>query len=138
MEIGWSEVIIIVILLFISSTIFRRIIRKTYHEFIEAYKAEDNPSNNARQSSTDSSPKNYQDHHNNDDQTSMSMEREEQDPYRILNIHHTSTQSEITSAYRKLAQLYHPDKVAGLAPEYKEIAARNIKIINKSYQTFKK
>jgi uncharacterized membrane protein YhiD involved in acid resistance len=138
MEIGWSEVIIIFILLFISSNIFRRIIRKTYHEFIEAYKVEDNTSNNARQSSTDSSSKNYQKHHNNDDQTYTSIEREEQDPYKILNIHNTSTQSEITSAYRKLAQLYHPDKVAGLAPEYKEIAERKMKNINEAYQTLKK
>ena len=36
-------------------------------------------------------------------------------------------------SYKKLAQMYHPDKVAGLAPEYYEIAETKMKDINAAY-----
>ena len=55
------------------------------------------------------------------------------DPYAVLNIPTNATQDEVTAAYRKLAQMYHPDKVAGLAPEYQEIAQRKMKDINAAY-----
>ena len=41
-----------------------------------------------------------------------------------------ATQDEISASYKKLAQMYHPDKVAGLAPEYYEIAETKMKDIN--------
>jgi hypothetical protein len=56
------------------------------------------------------------------------------DPYVILNISRNSTQDEATAAYRKMAQMYHPDKVAGLAPEYREIAETKMKDINAAYE----
>jgi DnaJ-class molecular chaperone len=40
----------------------------------------------------------------------------------------------ISEAYRSLAQMYHPDKVAGLAPEFHEVAERRMKEINAAYQ----
>ncbi len=33
-----------------------------------------------------------------------------------------------------MAQMYHPDKVAGLAPEYQDIAEKRMKIINAAYE----
>lgn len=56
------------------------------------------------------------------------------DPYVVLNIPRNATQDEISTAYRKLAQMYHPDKVAGLAPEYYEIAETKMKDINAAYE----
>ena len=56
------------------------------------------------------------------------------DPYAVLNIPRNATQDEATSAYRKMAQMYHPDKVAGLAPEYREIADERMKDINAAYE----
>ena len=46
-----------------------------------------------------------------------------------------ATQRRMRSAlsYKKLAQMYHPDKVAGLAPEYYEIAETKMKDINAAY-----
>jgi DnaJ-class molecular chaperone len=40
---------------------------------------------------------------------------------------------ELSAAYRNLAQMYHPDKVAGLAPEFQELADRRMKEINAAY-----
>ena len=44
---------------------------------------------------------------------------------------------EIKIAYRKMASLYHPDKVAHLAPEFREMADNKMKEINTAYGTFK-
>ena len=55
------------------------------------------------------------------------------DPYVVLNVPRTATQDEITAAYKKLAQMYHPDKVAGLAPEYYAIAEQKMREINAAY-----
>jgi DnaJ-class molecular chaperone len=41
-----------------------------------------------------------------------------------------ATESEISAAYRHLAQMYHPDKVAGLAPEFQMLADTRMKEIN--------
>jgi DnaJ-domain-containing protein 1 len=55
------------------------------------------------------------------------------DPYIVLNVPRNATQDEISASYKKLAQMYHPDKVAGLAPEYYEIAEIKMKDINAAY-----
>jgi DnaJ-domain-containing protein 1 len=61
----------------------------------------------------------------------------EEDPYRVLEIDSRATEEEWTAAYRKMALKYHPDRVAGLAPEYREIAERKMKRINAAYQQLK-
>mmetsp|Transcript_887 Transcript_887/g.1414 ORF Transcript_887/g.1414 Transcript_887/m.1414 type:complete len:298 (+) Transcript_887:279-1172(+) len=40
----------------------------------------------------------------------MSYNEEEEDPYKILNVPHDATPSQIKSSYRKLALKHHPDK----------------------------
>ena len=59
------------------------------------------------------------------------------DPYAVLNVAPDATPVEVTAAYRKMAQMYHPDKVAGLAPEFREIADRKMKEINAAYAQIK-
>jgi hypothetical protein len=59
-------------------------------------------------------------------------------PYEILGVKAAASMEEITSAYRKLAQENHPDKVAGLAPEFRELAESRMKIINAAYEQLKR
>ncbi len=60
------------------------------------------------------------------------------DPYVILGVSHVASKEEITAAYRKMAQLYHPDKVANLAPEFKDLAEKRMKAINTAYDELKR
>lgn len=62
----------------------------------------------------------------------------EENAYTVLNIPNNASWEEISSAYKKMAQMYHPDKVAGLAPEYKEIAEKRMKSINAAYEELKR
>jgi hypothetical protein len=45
--------------------------------------------------------------------------------------------AEISAAYHKLAQMYHPDKVAGLAPEFQTLADKRMKEVNAAYELLK-
>ncbi len=58
--------------------------------------------------------------------------------YEILGISIEATSDEINAAYRHMAQMYHPDKVAHLAPEFREIAEDRMKEINAAYGELKK
>jgi DnaJ-domain-containing protein 1 len=58
-------------------------------------------------------------------------------PYEVLGIHISASKEEIRIAYRKMATLYHPDKVAHLAPEFREMADRKMKEINTAYGSIK-
>jgi hypothetical protein len=55
-------------------------------------------------------------------------------PYDILNVSPNAARDEVTAAYRKLAQMNHPDKVAGLAKEFQELAEKRMKAINAAYE----
>jgi hypothetical protein len=55
-------------------------------------------------------------------------------PYEVLNVGRDATREEIVSAYREMCKLYHPDKVAHLAPEFKHIAEARMREINAAYQ----
>ena len=45
---------------------------------------------------------------------------------------------EVTAAYRKLARIHHPDKVAHLAPEVREAEDHRMKEINAAYAELKR
>jgi DnaJ domain/Chloroplast envelope transporter len=59
-------------------------------------------------------------------------------PYEILGIGVSASKEEVRIAYRKMASLYHPDKVAHLAPEFREMADRKMKEINTAYGALKR
>lgn len=62
---------------------------------------------------------------------------EKRDAYEILGLGPGASLNEIVRAYRKLVQEYHPDKVAHLAPEFRDLAERRMKEINEAYEDTK-
>ena len=59
------------------------------------------------------------------------------DPYTILGVDRSATQEEIKKAYRNLVTKYHPDKVAHLGDEFRDIAEKRFKEIQQAYQELK-
>jgi hypothetical protein len=73
-------------------------------------------------------------------QTKASSTREEM-PKRasqVLQVSSSASIEEITAAYHKLAQMYHPDKVAGLGSEFRDLAEQKMKEINAAYDELKR
>ena len=58
---------------------------------------------------------------------------DKRDPYTVLGISPGSNREEIQSAYRKLANQYHPDKVAHLGAEFQALAEKKFKEIQEAY-----
>ncbi len=61
----------------------------------------------------------------------------DKNPYEVLGITKTASIEEIRAAYRQLANQYHPDKVAHLGEEFKVLAEKRFKEIQKAYQELK-
>ena len=59
------------------------------------------------------------------------------DPYRVLGIDRSANPDEIKQAYRQLANRYHPDKVAHLGEEFRQLAEKRFKEIQRAYQELK-
>jgi DnaJ like chaperone protein len=55
------------------------------------------------------------------------------DPYVVLGVSRQASLQEIKSAYRKLANKYHPDKMHDLGEEFKALAEERFKEINAAY-----
>jgi DnaJ-domain-containing protein 1 len=53
--------------------------------------------------------------------------------YEVLEVHPNANISEIKVAYRRKIALYHPDRVAGLGKELRELAETRAKEINAAY-----
>ena len=51
----------------------------------------------------------------------------------LLGVAPSANPSEIAAAYHRLAQQYHPDKVAGLGPEFVVLAEQKMRAINAAY-----
>jgi preprotein translocase subunit Sec63 len=63
---------------------------------------------------------------------------EGKDPYEVLEISSSATDSEIDSAYRRLMAQYHPDKVASAAQEIRDLAEKRASEINAAYDQIQK
>ncbi len=55
-------------------------------------------------------------------------------PYTVLGVDREASPQEIKSAYRKLANKYHPDKVHAMGDEFKALAEKRFKEIQEAYQ----
>jgi hypothetical protein len=60
--------------------------------------------------------------------------QERRDPYETLGLSPPADQEEIRAAYLKLANQYHPDKVAHLGEEFQALAEKRFKEIQQAYQ----
>jgi len=56
------------------------------------------------------------------------------DPFTVLGVARTATFEEIKQAYRTKMREYHPDKVASLGAELRELAERKAKQINEAFE----
>ncbi len=61
-----------------------------------------------------------------------------EDPHTLLGVRRTASPEEIKVAYRKAVALYHPDKVAHLGPELKELAHKKLLALQNAYDTLMK
>jgi uncharacterized membrane protein YkvA (DUF1232 family) len=55
------------------------------------------------------------------------------DPYRVLEIERGASQETIKKAFRRLAGKYHPDRVQHLGEEFRELAEKRFKEIQRAY-----
>jgi hypothetical protein len=58
--------------------------------------------------------------------------------YEVLGVKEGASMEEVTAAYHKQAQMNHPDRVASMAPEFRELAERRMKEINAAYSELTK
>jgi DnaJ like chaperone protein len=59
------------------------------------------------------------------------------DPYRILGIESSASQEDVKHAFRRLAGKYHPDKVGHLGEEFRVLAEKRFKEIQRAYDELK-
>ena len=69
------------------------------------------------------------------------FERRGPDPdsdYAILGVAPDATDAEVRTAYRRMAQKHHPDKVAHLGPDVQRAATEKFRTINEAWERIKK
>ena len=82
---------------------------------------------------------NYLNISNNDYASIKAMfAKDENAAYRILEIDPSSSDKKVKEAYRKMANKYHPDKVAHLGQKMQTVAEEKFKSVNDAYQQIKK
>ena len=64
--------------------------------------------------------------------------KDENAAYRILEIDPSTSDKQVKEAYRKMANKYHPDKVAHLGQKMQTVAEEKFKSVNDAYQQIKK
>jgi hypothetical protein len=80
-------------------------------------------------------PRGEETHRGKNQSDSGNGRREEpQDAYTVLGVGPGASMDEIKQAYRRLANQYHPDKVAHLGEEFRVLAESRFKEIHKAYQ----
>jgi cold shock CspA family protein len=60
------------------------------------------------------------------------------DPWVVLGLQLGASDDDVSAAYRRMAQMYHPDKVTSLGPELKQLADRKMREINAAYEALKR
>ena len=64
--------------------------------------------------------------------------KDESAHYKILEIDKSASNDGVKKAYRKMANKYHPDKVAHLGDELQKLAEDKFKAVNDAYHQIKK
>ena len=55
--------------------------------------------------------------------------------YEILGVSPNASLDDIRLAYRRIVRMNHPDKMSGLAPEFRQLAEQRMKVITSAYKT---
>ncbi len=76
----------------------------------------------------------YSQRHRSGKDDQFASDSAESDPYQVLGIERNATPEQVKQAYRQLANKYHPDKVTHLGDEFRKLAERRFKDIQKAYQ----
>jgi hypothetical protein len=84
---------------------------------------------------TRSNPRNHAQTSSHSEPKNKGSESDPSDPYQVLGLKPDARPDEIRAAYRHAAQAYHPDKVAHLGPELRELAQKKFVEIQKAYDT---
>lgn len=79
----------------------------------------------------DDGPSHARDEHR---QTGSAFGDSYRDPHDVLGVPRGASREEIRTAYRKLANQYHPDKVNHLGKEFQQLAEQRFKEIQQAYQ----
>ncbi|MFB3739790.1 MAG: J domain-containing protein, partial [Candidatus Velamenicoccus archaeovorus] len=61
-----------------------------------------------------------------------------EDPYVVLGLPRGASQDQIRAAYRRLAQIYHPDRYQGAPADVRAEAERRMKQVNAAYDALRK
>jgi len=69
--------------------------------------------------------------------SNQSVRASQVNAYEILGVDADASDGEVKTAYRKLANKYHPDKVQHLGEEFSNLAEEKFKAINDAYQQIK-
>ena len=58
--------------------------------------------------------------------------------HRVLGVPLGASRQEVSQAYKKLALMYHPDRVAGMDPKAREYSEERMKEINAAYSELRR
>jgi hypothetical protein len=119
---GWVDDLIVLGLLFWYHFIYRRKIRAgpgTQREY---------------QHSKKENPQEFREHTKSKEGVGPEERSKEKAPHEVLGVERGASIERIKAAYRELANQYHPDKVMHLGEEFKILAERRFKEIQKAYQ----
>ena len=72
------------------------------------------------------------------DQSDATADGSADNPHRVLGVEPGANQEEIRRAYRRLANQYHPDKVAHLGADLRHLAEQKFKAIQAAYEMLKR
>lgn len=133
MQIGWPELILIAIVLVVFFTTASRPLGRIVRAFLDGLSGKLDRSETGGSQGKEQGGYAWTGRSGNTAQKTSGAGN----PYETLNIPPGATQEQIRSAYKKLAHMYHPDKVEGLAPEYRQIADQKMKAINAAYEQLK-
>jgi DnaJ-domain-containing protein 1 len=79
----------------------------------------------------------HRNHQYGPNESEPDKEERPKDPYTILGVARNATPEEIKTAYKQLANKYHPDKLQHLGEEFRKLAEKRFKEIQEAYQKLK-
>lgn len=126
--IGWGWLDDVVILGFLLRYFYTK--KKKREAFQKYYRDSQNTDNTNNRSSGD--------HQSRAHTPGTGSSSTDWDPYQILEIEPGASQEKIKQAFRQLAGKYHPDKLQYLGDEFKVLAERRFKEIQRAYEELKR